>query len=741
MNRMLGRYPTSRSVPWEGLLVLLLCSLCVIANSTQIGSATEQQKDLDEDSSQRTLIDDELSIIEIIPWKAGTCLKEKPPTDQELRTIQERKSSTINNNKYSVFRPPMSRIIGGDDVLSSSTYPFFVSWGGECGASLIHEDIVLTAAHCAPIQSTTVIVNSYKLRSSATPGATVRSIASRVPHPDYDPSNLNNDFMILKLDEPVESTKVTPLALNDQSDTPRISEALTVIGLGVIDAATNDQPETLQEVEVDAMSSQYCRQQYGSGMNTDVTFCAGKRGGGKDSCRGDSGGPIFNTDNQGNVLSQVGVVSWGIGCAEAGFPGVYARVSSAKQWIDEQICELSKNPPSSCDPSPPLQDELEITVKIVVDLYPTETSWTLFDSNNAIVHSVTKGTYTLRETEYIKTFNLKKNEEYTFEIKDSTGDGICCATGDGYYEISTRAQNNALVVLASGAAFASSERKKFVVSATNAPTPSPPTPAPVNDDIGPASLELLVLTDMFPTEIYWTLTDQTNNQIVSSLPRRSYSIRNQLYTSPIVGLHPGRMYDFTMYDSGGDGICCTWGNGNYKLKHGDRVLINENGEFGSKESTVFQVPLDNSPPETPPPPTNAPVTIDPTKAPVTFQPTNAPVTEEPTKAPSTAQPTNAPITRQPTRAPIAPTNAPITPQPTKAPETPQPTTTPTKAPVTPQPTQEPTRPPTTAQPTNEPTDAPITPQPTEAPIGPRSCSNKEGTVRVDHIFGEQNCEW
>lgn len=58
--------------------------------------------------------------------------------------------------------------------------------------------------------------------------------------------------------------------------------------------------------------------------------CAGYENGGFDSCQGDSGGPLVSD----GVL--VGVVSWGKGCAEPGFPGVYAKVSAVREWIYKQ---------------------------------------------------------------------------------------------------------------------------------------------------------------------------------------------------------------------------------------------------------------------------------------------------------------------------------------------------------------------------------------------------------------------
>ena len=63
-------------------------------------------------------------------------------------------------------------------------------------------------------------------------------------------------------------------------------------------------------------------------------FCAGEAG--KDSCQGDSGGPMVGTNENGETVL-VGVVSWGIGCAREGYPGVYARVANYIDWLQETI--------------------------------------------------------------------------------------------------------------------------------------------------------------------------------------------------------------------------------------------------------------------------------------------------------------------------------------------------------------------------------------------------------------------
>ena len=83
------------------------------------------------------------------------------------------------------------------------------------------------------------------------------------------------------------------------------------------------------------------------GQITSNMLCAREEGGGEDSCQGDSGGPLVIKGANASEDVQVGVVSWGIGCASKDYPGVYARVSAQYDWIKGEVCKGSKNPPSS----------------------------------------------------------------------------------------------------------------------------------------------------------------------------------------------------------------------------------------------------------------------------------------------------------------------------------------------------------------------------------------------------------
>ena len=86
-------------------------------------------------------------------------------------------------------------------------------------------------------------------------------------------------------------------------------------------------PSILQKVTVPFVDEATCKDAYGSSSITDGMICAGRKG--KDSCQGDSGGPMVNMNGE-----QVGIVSWGYGCAAAGYPGVYTRVSNYASWIE-----------------------------------------------------------------------------------------------------------------------------------------------------------------------------------------------------------------------------------------------------------------------------------------------------------------------------------------------------------------------------------------------------------------------
>jgi len=143
--------------------------------------------------------------------------------------------------------------------------------------------------------------------------------------------------------------------LNHNPTTPEESAPVTVMGWGDIDPSDGQElSDSLMEVEVNVISNKECDDsdgKFGSYKDsiTSNMLCAREEGGGEDSCQGDSGGPLVIKGAKASEDIQVGVVSWGIGCASKDYPGVYSRVSAQYDWIKSEVCKGSKNPPTSFD--------------------------------------------------------------------------------------------------------------------------------------------------------------------------------------------------------------------------------------------------------------------------------------------------------------------------------------------------------------------------------------------------------
>ncbi|XP_063756935.1 serine protease 27-like [Eleginops maclovinus] len=229
--------------------------------------------------------------------------------------------------------PNNAKIVGGQNV-APGTWPWVASLQIDeehsCGGSLISDMWVLTAAHCIPSISTNMtIVLGRDSMTGPNVNEVSRVVDKIISHPAYDPWSYDNDMALLKLSAPVKFTDyIQPVCLASTDSTFHTGISNWVVGFGT-NSSGGPQADILQEVKVPIVGNNECKCAYP--YLTDNMICAGFRAGGKDSCQGDSGGPI--TATTGKVWIQSGVVSFGQGCAEPNFPGVYARVSMYEDWI------------------------------------------------------------------------------------------------------------------------------------------------------------------------------------------------------------------------------------------------------------------------------------------------------------------------------------------------------------------------------------------------------------------------
>ena len=179
-----------------------------------------------------------------------------------------------------------------------------------------------------------MVIGRHNLREN---DGEVIPMKEQLPHPNYGGvPNFDNDFMLVFLSR-ATTANVELIKLNTDSSVPDIDEEVTVMGWGDTDISNHVSTLTdvLLEVQVKVISNDECDNSSGSidgsgtynGRITQNMLCAEANL--KDSCQGDSGGPLVTRDGK----LQVGVVSWGIGCASKHFPGVYGMVVFLQRTI------------------------------------------------------------------------------------------------------------------------------------------------------------------------------------------------------------------------------------------------------------------------------------------------------------------------------------------------------------------------------------------------------------------------
>ena len=257
-------------------------------------------------------------------------------------------NSTLENNGFAQSKSANStrlfspKIVGGTTA-SRGEFPEFVQLFIEgavigldpaflypwCGGSLISSNKVLTAAHCTAglgLRDFYALPNFYTYNDNIT-FADLIPISSKVEHPNYQQQTaFDYDVSIITLNQNFTTATAKIFSGRD----PLEGFNATLIGTGTLSEG-GPEPTTLQKVTIPIVSNTVCKLSYGDSAITDRMICAGLQTGTKDSCNGDSGGPLWvEYDGQ---KTQAGIVSWGNGCARPNFYGVNTRVSTVIEFI------------------------------------------------------------------------------------------------------------------------------------------------------------------------------------------------------------------------------------------------------------------------------------------------------------------------------------------------------------------------------------------------------------------------
>lgn len=247
-------------------------------------------------------------------------------TTEDVASSQEESETALNNPK----------IVGGEES-EAGEFPYYVDLDF-CGGALITPRVVLTAGHCDPQRLTDkpVTVGALTRDDKFDPGKRI-TVLEGIAHPKFGQNgNLNNDFGLLLLERPYALPSNIQVVLNDQNRYPPYGTEMIAIGMGSTKYG-GDLVDNLRDVSIPFVPGPTCKNTFGMSI-TRKMLCAGDPANGKDTCQGDSGSPLIH--KMGNTHRLVGVVSWGINCAE--YPGVYARISRGLDWIQNVVCNVWK---------------------------------------------------------------------------------------------------------------------------------------------------------------------------------------------------------------------------------------------------------------------------------------------------------------------------------------------------------------------------------------------------------------
>jgi secreted trypsin-like serine protease len=264
-----------------------------------------------------------------------------------------------------VLASPAQAVVGGKPVPEGQFgYVANVRIMGAfgCTGTLIAPQWVLTAGHCGsatgslsqgmlpspvawPPQAYEIVLGTVYADGH---GGQTHSVSQVLVDSDYIlPNGSGNDVTLMKLDQPTQIAPMKIAAVGERSSWLP-GKLQTIAGFGASSKDGSEMPDQMQYAQVPITTDDYCANAYGDGsFDAKTMVCAGYPDGGTDTCEGDSGGPLLAPVRTGFRLA--GATSFGDGCAEAGKPGVYARLAEGpiREWLKTVVPEAFAPEPAA----------------------------------------------------------------------------------------------------------------------------------------------------------------------------------------------------------------------------------------------------------------------------------------------------------------------------------------------------------------------------------------------------------
>uniref|UniRef100_A0A7S1FNM0 Peptidase S1 domain-containing protein n=1 Tax=Corethron hystrix TaxID=216773 RepID=A0A7S1FNM0_9STRA len=257
----------------------------------------------------------------------------------------------------------ISMIIGGE-VAPLERYPYMVEFWPfpGCGGSLIHPQVVISAAHCfynryAPPDQPDIVDIGRHTRNSVVKGDKFenRKVVELLLHPEYNSGMGVPDVAIMKLEKP---SAMTPVKLSKNVNDAKAGTTVTAMGWGKCSVnGSCDEILELKHGNLTMMTRKRCNNQVG-GFTSTIEICARDTAKKTADCQGDSGGPVVKRGDNAAADIQVGIISRGpMNCLSG--PSVYVKITSQRNWIKNVMknrwgFSLDQNPrPTPVEPPAP----------------------------------------------------------------------------------------------------------------------------------------------------------------------------------------------------------------------------------------------------------------------------------------------------------------------------------------------------------------------------------------------------